>query len=130
MWNFEPVGSIPYKDPKKPISQAGIKMGLSVTLDAHSDLLTEFSITSDFQGFTALVSPKTDFTLTFQQGFDVTPGILQHNISFFCKLIYGRQSAIRSQISENLPPANTLTVLQTYRQAFLIPQLTLIFVNL
>ena len=46
------------------------------------------------------------------------------------KAVYGRQSAIRLQISENLPPANSLTVLQIYRQAFLIPQLTLIFVNL
>jgi hypothetical protein len=73
MRNFEPNGKIPYKT--KLISQAGSKMGLTVTLDAHSDLLTEFSVLSDFQGFVAMVMPKTDFPLTFQQGFDVTPGM-------------------------------------------------------
>jgi hypothetical protein len=74
MKNFQPIGSIPYGNKREPFSQAGSKMGLSVTLDAHSDLLTEFSISSDFQGFTALISPKSDFPLTFQRGFDVTPG--------------------------------------------------------
>ena len=38
---------------------------------------------------------------------------------------YGRESAFCTQPSENLTLANTLTVLQTYRQAFSFPQLTL-----
>jgi len=36
-----------YKD--EPKSQAGRKLGLEVVIDAHNDLLTEFSISSDFQ---------------------------------------------------------------------------------
>ena len=40
-------------------------------------------------------------------------------------LFYGRQSAFRSHFSENLTLANSLTVLQTYRQAFSFPQWTL-----
>ena len=42
---------------------------------------------------------------------------------------YGRQSAFCSKTFAILPPANSLTVLQTYRQAFLIPQLTCIYGN-
>ena len=33
----------------EPKSQAGRKRGLEVILDAHTDLLTEFSVGSDFQ---------------------------------------------------------------------------------
>ena len=42
-------------------------------------------------------------------------------------LLYGRKSAFCTQISGILTPANSLTVLQTNRPAFLIPQLTVIF---
>ena len=41
---------------------------------------------------------------------------------------YGRQSAIRTQISEILPPANTLMIPQADRPAYSIPQLILIFI--
>jgi hypothetical protein len=58
------------------ISQAGSKMGLTVTLDAHTDLLTEFSVRNDFKGFKAMVAPKLDFPLTYNKGFDVRPGEL------------------------------------------------------
>ena len=45
---------------------------------------------------------------------------LFHNVSMF----YGRQSAISPWLSAFLILANSLTVLQIYRQAFSIPQLT------
>ena len=63
-----------YKQNKEPISQAGTQIGLTVMLDAHTDILTEFSVTDDFQGFTAIVTPPTDFPLIFQQGFGIKTG--------------------------------------------------------
>jgi hypothetical protein len=63
-----------YKQKKEPISQAGTQMGLTVMLDAHSDILTEFSVTDDFHGFTAIVTPPTDFPLIYQQGFGIKTG--------------------------------------------------------
>ena len=45
---FDKAENLPwYKD--EPKSQAGRKRGLEVILDAHTDLLTEFSIATDFQ---------------------------------------------------------------------------------
>jgi hypothetical protein len=38
------------------ICQVGSSMGLTVMLDAHTDILTELSVTDDFEGFTAMVS--------------------------------------------------------------------------
>ena len=55
-------------------SQTGSNMGLSVMLDAHTDLLSEFSVTSDFAGFTAIISPPADFPLMTVNEFDVKPG--------------------------------------------------------
>lgn len=55
-------------------SQSGTNMGLSVMLDAHTDLLSEFSVTSDFAGFTAIVIPPADFPLMTINEFDVKPG--------------------------------------------------------
>jgi hypothetical protein len=46
-------------------------MGLTVMLDAHTDILTELSVTDDFEGFKAMVSPRGDFPLISQQGFEV-----------------------------------------------------------
>ncbi len=58
----------------EPISQAGRFMGLTVMLDAHTDILSEFSVTDDFEGFTAIVTPPTDFPLIYQQGFGIKSG--------------------------------------------------------
>ena len=55
-------------------SQPGINRGLCVMLDPHTDLLAEFSISSDFKGFTAAVIPQSDFPLTSQRGFEIKPG--------------------------------------------------------
>ena len=49
-------------------------MGLSVILDAHTDILAEYSITEDFKGFSAIVTPPNDFPLIGQQGFGIKPG--------------------------------------------------------
>jgi hypothetical protein len=49
-----------YKD--EPKSQAGRKLGLEVVIDAHTDLLTEFSISSDFQVSIFINSLRTNFS--------------------------------------------------------------------
>jgi hypothetical protein len=56
------------------MSQAGIIMGLIVMLDAHTDILTAFSVRDDFDGFTAIVTPPNDFPLIYQQGFGIKTG--------------------------------------------------------
>ena len=57
-----------------PTSQVGSSMGLTVMLDAHTDILAELSVTDDFEGFTAMVSPHGDFPLIRQRGFEVLIG--------------------------------------------------------
>ena len=47
-------------------------------LDAHTDILTEFSVTKDFDGFTAIVTPPSDFPLIYQQGFGIKTGMYYH----------------------------------------------------
>jgi hypothetical protein len=56
------------------VSQSGTKMGLTVMLDAHTDLLAEFSVNSDFKGFTATVLPPSSFPLLSQNEFEIKPG--------------------------------------------------------
>jgi hypothetical protein len=63
-----------YANKEEPTSQPGTKMGLTVMLDAHTDLLADYSISSDLNGFTALVLPPGDFPLTYFGGFEVKPG--------------------------------------------------------
>ena len=63
-----------YKNKEEPKSQAGTKMGLTVMLDAHTDMLSEYSISSDFLGFSAMILPSGDFPLTLLGGFEVKPG--------------------------------------------------------
>ena len=60
-----------YVEHNEPISQSGTLMGLTVVLDAHTDMTTEFSIPGDFQGFTAMIMPPGDFPLIYQGGFEV-----------------------------------------------------------
>ena len=74
-------------------------MGLTVTLDGHTNLLTEFSVRSDFKGFTAMVSPKLDFPLTYNRGFDVKPGtsISILFIKKFCRYDLGILHSKKSQ---------------------------------
>jgi hypothetical protein len=49
-------------------------MGLTVLLDAHTDLVGEYSLHSDFEGFTAIVIPPGDFPLTQLNAFGIKPG--------------------------------------------------------
>ena len=62
--------------------QAGTKMGLTVVLDAHTNLVGDFSIGSDFQGFTAAILPSEDFPLTYLNEFQVKPGTVSANIYY------------------------------------------------
>jgi amiloride-sensitive sodium channel len=63
-----------YVDAEEPNTRTGINSGLTVYLDAHTDKIESMSISSDIQGFSALIAPRTDFPLTFQKGFEVRPG--------------------------------------------------------
>ena len=63
-----------YRAKNEPVSQPGFNLGLTVMLDAHTDLLADFTINSDFKGFLAAIIPKNDFPLTFQRGFEIKPG--------------------------------------------------------
>ena len=51
----------------EPKSQAGVNKGLSVTLDAHSDLLDSLSVGSNYNSFTAVIGSPRDFPLTLQK---------------------------------------------------------------
>jgi len=58
----------------EPKTQPGKNMGLKVVLDAHSDVLESLSISSDFEGFTGLVTNPESFPLTDIKGFEIRPG--------------------------------------------------------
>ena len=49
-------------------------MGLTVLLDCHTDLISEFTVSSDFQGFTASVLASDDFPLMHLNEFKIAPG--------------------------------------------------------
>jgi hypothetical protein len=63
-----------YKDRNEPQSQQGANMGLSVVLDAHSNIVDDYSHITDFQGFTVMVLPPGDFPLTRLNEFEIKPG--------------------------------------------------------
>lgn len=65
-----------YFQQNEPNSQAGTHMGLTVILDAHTDILEKYYVTDDFDGFTAIVAPPSDFPLINQQGFGIKTGKL------------------------------------------------------
>ena len=56
-----------YIQKDEPKSRAGINMGLSVTLDGHTDLLDSFSVDSNYNSFTAMIGSPRDFPLTLQK---------------------------------------------------------------
>jgi amiloride-sensitive sodium channel len=59
---------------KEPKSQSGSRMGLTLVLDAHSDLLTEYSMSSDFKEIVAAIIPPGDFPLLSQNPIKLKPG--------------------------------------------------------
>ena len=58
----------------EPTTQFGINKGLTIMLDAHTDLVSAGSINTGFKGFTGLVSNKACFPLVYQKGFQIKPG--------------------------------------------------------
>ena len=63
-----------YTENGEPTTMPGVTMGLTIIVDAHTDQLEAYSIDSDFQGYTALVTNHGEFPLTYLKGFDVRPG--------------------------------------------------------
>ena len=62
---FERIGSFEnsslpnwYIDGKEPVAQAGTQQGLTIILDAHSNILSRFSVVDDFEGFEGIVKPQ------------------------------------------------------------------------
>ncbi len=58
----------------EPKSQQGINMGLTVLLDAHTDILGGSSVYGDFKGFKGLISTKGSFPFVNRNGFAIQPG--------------------------------------------------------
>ena len=54
--------------------EAGASKGLTLMLDAHSNLLAGGSISDDFTGFIAAVNDKTQFPSTSEQSVLIRPG--------------------------------------------------------
>ena len=63
-----------YLQNKEPKSQSGNKMGLTVILDAHTDLISEYTISTDYKEITAAIIPPGDFPLTSQNPIKIKPG--------------------------------------------------------
>lgn len=47
---------------------------MTVVLDAHTDILGSSTIDVDNQGFIGTITSKTSFPLTYQDGFQISPG--------------------------------------------------------
>jgi len=52
----------------------GVSQGLTLILDAHSDLSSTSSVDVDNQGFTGTITSSGSFPLTFQGGFQIRAG--------------------------------------------------------
>ena len=63
-----------YINQSEPIPQVGVKMGLSVILDGHSDVIEPYTVDSDFRSFQVVISSPGDFPLTFKKGFKIQSG--------------------------------------------------------
>ena len=54
--------------------QAGRSKGLSLMLDAHSDLVTSSSVTDDIDGFFAVVDGNGQYPMTYRKASFIRPG--------------------------------------------------------
>ena len=63
-----------YTQTNEPNTQPGKRMGLKLILDAHSDVLESYSIRSDFQGFTGLITNPGSYILSDLKSFEIKPG--------------------------------------------------------
>jgi hypothetical protein len=71
-----------YISNKEPVSANGISMGLTVILDAHSDLIQSSSIQEDFQGFYAIVSSRETQPLVDSKSVRIRAGNLTKKIYY------------------------------------------------
>ena len=53
---------------------SGITMGLSVVLDAHTNLISQNTMKSDIKGFKLMVGPPGDFPLLLGNAIEIQPG--------------------------------------------------------
>ena len=63
-----------YIGEQEPQTEVGLNKGLEVVLDAHNDLLSPGTVSSDFQGLIAMIDSKGSFPMITQKGFVVKPG--------------------------------------------------------
>jgi hypothetical protein len=54
--------------------EAGRSKGLSLMLDAHSDLIAASSIPDDFRGFLAVIDSRTQYPITSGKSVLIRPG--------------------------------------------------------
>ena len=73
-----------YTTRKEPKSQHGTKKGLTVVLDAHSNLVSPASVTEDFDGFLSIVAPKDGYPLTEENQIYLKPGWCKERYSYHC----------------------------------------------
>ena len=88
-----------YTSKDEPQSQAGTKMGLTVMLDAHSDYMMDYTMNSDYQGFTAMVLPPGDFPLTSLNEIEIKPG--HNNMVALTAIKIKSETSIKSIAPEN-----------------------------
>ena len=63
-----------FKDGEEPVPQPGINKGLSLVLDAHTNLLAPGSVPEDFQGFIAMIGPRNQFPLSARKNIRIRAG--------------------------------------------------------
>ena len=70
----DPEYEDPFEDGKKPVPQAGKSKGLTVILDAHSDIVAGSSIQEDVDGFFAIVDSGNQYPMTLRRSLLIRPG--------------------------------------------------------
>jgi hypothetical protein len=68
-----------------PKPEAGSSKGLTLMLDAHSDLIAGASVSDDFQGFTAVIDSSLQYPLTTRKSVLIKPG---HIVRLFFLLFF------------------------------------------
>ena len=66
--------SDPEEAQEQAVTSAGKNLGLTVILDGHMDKVEPMTITSDFNGFKALITPPGEFPQPSIKGFSIKPG--------------------------------------------------------
>jgi hypothetical protein len=61
--------------------EAGRSKGLTLMLDAHSDLIEASSVPDDFQGFTAVIASRSQYPITSRKSVLIRPG---HTVRINC----------------------------------------------